>query len=470
MLYNQLPRSSDLKKHIKQNNLHKEITKRRIYWTSAVICAILWSWLYIVDVGRLANIALVAYFTITLVMTIIVSISALIFTYAILYLRNSYKRNKDYKWVFKAVFIWAFAEAFVAWAVAFMWMGKNGSVDNILPFSTLTPFIVISPLKYISRFVGFYGLSSVVMVGIALLVKKELRKYALPYWSILIVLSAVGWYAYRVPSGAKIKTTIVSEQLGEAKQIETDQSKLIITPEYGLDDFSIGSPQKRFADSNHNYYYIGSRQDATSTGHKNVLVFGSRDHGFIKEQDKNRLIVGGEHLSFWVEGMLRIISPTTVSDFQVRRAVVKGNNNIELFAIDDGVVVGSAVCSSIIAPEDYRHFANKGASMLTNSASLEIFKGSRLFNWQHRGFAKFMAVANARPFLQSSNNWQAFAIDKDGNQLTAIDPSNTQLVNVQTNHNKTLYTYVGEWLVYVGIIIVVYDIYKYRRKISKLYN
>lgn len=422
----------------------------------------LWSWLYIVDVGRLAEITWVAYFSITIVLLFIVSISAKIFSLAIIYLKDSYKKIMDWLWILKAVAVWALAEAMVAWLVALVWIGRNGSIDNILPFSTFTPFVVLTPLKYIARFVGFYGLSAVTVVGVALLVFKKTRRYAIGYWTIIVALSLFGWIIYKTPNGTTINATIVAEHLGEPQPINANGTNLIVVPEYGLDEYSQQTISSRFANATNDFNYLGSKQSVVKTGHNNVLVFGNSHRGFIKEQPKNRLIAGGEHLSFWGQGLLELISPSTVSDFQVRREVIKGQEPITAFYIDDNTVVGAAVCSSIISPIDYRNFTKQGATLFTNSASLEIFRGSRLFNWQHRGFAKFMAVANARPFLQSSNNWQAFAIDKDGNQLAEIDPQAAQQVSIETNRKKTPYTLIGEWLPYLGAGFIAYDIYEKR--------
>jgi apolipoprotein N-acyltransferase len=195
------------------------------------------------------------------------------------------------------------------------------------------------------------------------------------------------------------------------------------------------------------------------------LIFGSNKSGFLQQEQKRRLIAGGEYLSFSAEVLMKDFAKATYDDFLVRRAVVKGKDQPKIFTVDSHLILGSAACSGIISTEDYRKLVSQGATVLTNSASLEIFRGSRLFNWEHRGLAKFMAVANARPFLQSSNNWPAFAIDQNGNQFAQIQPVNSTQVLVKTNNPKTLYSKIGEWPVLVGAAMIVYDIwFKYRPK------
>jgi apolipoprotein N-acyltransferase len=123
--------------------------------------------------------------------------------------------------------------------------------------------------------------------------------------------------------------------------------------------------------------------------------------------------------------------------------------------------VAAAVCSSIIAPQDYRTFARSGATVFTNSASLSIFKGSPLFAWQQKSLARFMAVANARYFLQSANAASAYSIDINGKQTAEVKGRSTLLVEAKTNTVKTPYVYSGEWLLYLGfgmvICIMIYE-------------
>src|SRR5690606_2445568 len=104
------------------------------------------------------------------------------------------------------------------------------------------------------------------------------------------------------------------------------------------------------------------------------------------------------------------------------------------------LVVGAEACSSIISSEDYRTLTQKGATILTNSASLEIFNGSKVFNTQHKGMAKFMAVANARPMIQSAMDGSAFIMDHNGSINTSLLPVDTTKATVTTNHKTTPYS------------------------------
>ncbi len=439
------------------------LIKQRMILLLAIFLGFLWSWIFLIDATRLSSSQVTGYITVTAVFLIIVSITTAIFYQAIKYLKREIK-SKQSGWliIIKIIGIWALAEAFIAWAVAIIWMGPNGSLDNILPFASLTPLLMWTPLGYLSRFFGFWGLSAVIVAGIACLIVKRLRKYAIGLWSIIIMLTFLSWLIYRVPTGPTLRVTTVSEHLGSPKLIKPGNSQLIVLPEYGLDNFMSSNINSRILGTNKPVYFVGSQQNSSAAGYTNNLVFGNNQKGFIKTQQKSRLIPGGEYLAYDVIIFLRIFDNATYTNFQLTRAVNKGSSALEPYKINQSLVVGSAVCSSIIQPSDYRRLTNEGATILTNSASLEIFKGSRVFNWQHRGLAKFMAIANDRPFVQASNNWPAFVLDNNGRQLAEVNPVGTSQVNLKSNTRKTPYSLFGEWPVYAGAIILIAQYIKRR--------
>jgi len=243
----------------------------------------------------------------------------------------------------------------------------------------------------------------------------------------------------------------VAERLGETQVIDQAQSQLVVLPEYGLDRYTSETVRLRFA-GDQDVDFVGSQQQ-TDNGKdvRNIFVHGTTS-GFIDQQDKTRLIPAGEYLPYAVEWFLGNWpgGQDILYTFQVRRAVVKGTEPLKPVTLTNGVVVGAAVCSSIISTKDYQQLARVGAEVFTNSASLEIFNGSRVFSVQHKGLSKFMAIANARAFLQSSNDGLAFAIDHNGNVLKSIQPVGSAQVTVQANGAKTPYTYLGEWMSWLG--------------------
>jgi len=373
----------------------------------------------------------------------------------------------------KQVPIWAVPAFFIVWAAveyvvsilsAIIWFGKNGSLDTVLPFASLAPFAAHTPLRYLARFVGFYGLSATVMVLLAVVLVKNLRRYALLTWGIVLMAVCCAWAVYRVPSGPVVKSVIVSETFDKKAKNLPGYYQLVVFPEYGIDQTGQRVDWK-VTKSNGNFYFIGSERVDSDHGHKNVLIFGTERERIIEERPKSRLIPGGEYIPYFVDVVLHGLHANhTLLFFENLSAVEKGPPNYQPLKTNNGYSIGSAVCASIIASEDYRKFVNNGASLLTNSASLGIFE-SRLFTFQHEGLAMFMATANARPFLQSSNYAEAFALDHNGRMLARQSPVGAQEVLANTNTKITPYTKLGDWPAYIGLVILAFYFLKRARRL-----
>ncbi len=445
-------------------NTRRQFKQWRVFWLLSIPSGILWSWLTIIDNTRLSNSASIAYLTIGFVYLVIVFVSTTIFYYAVQHLCTYVEKSKD-SWmqVAKIFFVWAFVEFLVSWILAVVWIGRGGRWDTTVPFSSLTPLLMWTPFRFLTRIVGYYGLSSAFVTAVFILCLKKLRRYSLFYIGIVVSLTLIAWVIYSKPTGVSFTTTIVAEMLDQPTKLPIAGSQLVILPEYGLDKYSSSTVSSRF-DTDNKVYFIGTQQLPQQNGFTNTLIFGDNKTGFQKEEQKSRLIPGGEYLPFLLEVPLRIFAPNTYMNFQVQREVMRGNTKLTPFKINNQIIIGSASCSSIITAEDYRHLVQQGATVLTNSASLEIFRGSRLFNWQHRGLSKFMAVANARPFLQSSNNWHAFALDQNGNQIAEVQPVGTSQINVFANSKTTIYTTLGEWVTFIGALWLALDAFMFIRK------
>ncbi len=423
-----------------------------------LLFAIAWSWLLLVDVGRMADSVVVGYGALLIVYVFLVALSTYIATKASKSGIFSLK-NKSWYSALKIVFCWAAIELFIAWFLVAIFWGSGSSVDDVLPFGSLTPLVMFTPLKFLTRFFGYFGTSAIVGTGILLAFQGiHWRKRALAYWLIVFGLSTGSYLLFQTPTGPLINTTIVSEKLAEPRQINTGSSEFVLLPEYGLDNYESTAVYQRFEPTNGTVFFSGTRLITDNNGSSNVLVYGSNKQGYTEEQTKPRLIVGGEFMPYLMEQTLKHIAPVTYDQFKLRRVVNKGSGQLQTFALPSGIVVGNAACSSIMNPGDYRKLTRDGATVLANSASLEIFRGSRLFGIYHDGFAKFMATSNARPFLQSANNWKAFALDQNGNTLASVQPTGTKDVTIQTNIRKTPYTYLGEWVALIGGLYIAKDL------------
>ena len=422
------------------------------------VVAAMWSWLLLVDVAIISDATLLGLIVAGFAFAAMVLISTLVFALVIRHTHKALvqKNAKPVRQLVEFYAMWAGAELLVSWLVAVVWIGKDGSIDSVLPFASFTPFLMYTPLRFLARLVGFYGLSAIVVTLIMAVAHQKTRKLALPIAMIAIVLSGLMWLPYRRANGNKLSVQVMAETLAERVPATEKDVDLVVFPEYGLDDISDDNLDTRLiAPADREVYFLGSRQDpANGNAVYNNLIFGSSQKGLDRVVPKTRLIPGGEYLPFAVDYGLRVVGAESIlSDFEFSRAVEKGASAVPLYELSDGDVVGSEVCASIIAPNDYRNLTRHGATVLTNSASLEIFR-SPVFDIQQKGLGIFMATANARPFLQSANSSSAFALDHNGSILASTQPVGSAEATIQTNHATTPYTVLGEWVAYIGLALI----------------
>jgi len=399
-------------------------------------------------------------------------LSATIYTKVLEHLLGGIKKTTSWIVLIKLVMWWAATEMFVAWAVSMVWYGSGARFDNILPFTSLSHIAIWTPLGYLSRFVGFFGLSGVAFMILVVAIIKDLRRYFVPVVSIVAIATFYAWGIYKTPSGPTVNTVVVSEHSPNDKlrsSILPVEGSVVIYPEYafnGLDDDLLISNTKPQAPNQVGYFFVGSRLVFEQDKIKNQLIAVDTSKGYVHKIDKSRLIAAGEYLPYVMIALLKVAGANDVIDnFQSTRevSVAKGSPKQMMLEFGD-VKIGAGICSSIIAPEDYRLLAKNGANIFTNSAALEIFSEAKVYGWQHKSMAKFMAIANARTFLQSANTGPSFGFDGNGKQLFSRDTTGTTELSVSLNNRHTLYNIFGEYLVASGFLWMLLDFVKSIKK------
>lgn len=454
-----------------------KITKNPLLTGIVAWYTFMWSWVLFTDTLDLAGNKTQGFIVALLVLAFNVALSSFILWQG--FRAAKWLLDKYSSWSLIAIIpLFALADWLVAWIPSALWIGPQGRLDSILPLATPTLLVINTPLSFGSRLVGFFGLAGFFWAIVALIAHKKYRVFSLIPATILIICSFIGWFIYKTPSGTDFNATIITENLDDhVPPVEGKTSELVIFPEYGMDEITNENFEERIVrteSSEHKTYFLGSQQifpgDGQSVGHLNTMLYGNSTDGITQTQDKYRLIPGGEDLPFLLRTGLRATNQKDTLDyFSYAKGVIKGKQQLQPLRLNEDIVVGAAVCSSIISPQDYRDFTNNGATVLSNSASLTIFKGSPLFAWQQKSFAKFMAIANSRYFLQSANAARAYMLDNNGN--TKAEETGTQTVEVTatTNSAKTPYTIIGDWLPALGALMASYLVikHKYVKKNSK---
>lgn len=356
--------------------------------------------------------------------------------------------------------LFALTDYLVGWLMALFWVGPQAQLDSILPIGSVSFAVLRTPFIFAGRLIGFFGIAGFVWTAAYLIVKKDTRKLALLPVAGLAAMALISAVLFSSNSKPQYRATLVSETLTErVPTIRPTDQKLVLFPEYGLEKATNANIHERITKDKTlpKTYFAGSTQvyKQGRMGHENRLLFGNTQEGITRAQDKYRLIPGGEDAPYLVRIGLRATGQVgTLNYFSYAKAVIKGKQQLKNQNVGDGVVMGLAVCSSIIAPQDYRHFTKSGATVLANSASLKPFGGSRLFAWIQQSMGRFMAVSNNRYFLQSANSASTYAYDNNGKLLGQKYGITTLDARFASIRSRTLYTLVGEWMIWLGAAVV----------------
>ena len=446
-------------KYVKLDN----IKKRWVLIGLVVWYSIAWSWALQTDSLELTGSKWQGVLNAIFVFIINVAIAVYIMKWMIFFAKSLQKKVSKNFIIPTLLLFFAFADFMVAWVPAALWIGPQGRFDSVLPMGSASFLLIHTPLVYAGRFIGFYGLAGFVWTTVYLIFSKSIRRFWFIPLAALSILSIIGWSVYRTTNGVDFNAKLISETLiDRVPAIKPSKEDLVIFPEYGLEK-NTGDKLKERIETNYNpnkkTYFLGSEQvfKGQRFGHENRMAFGNTDDGITDRQDKYRLIPGGEDLPFIMRIILRATNQKATLDyFSINKSVIKGQKQIQPLVMSDSIRVGAALCSSIIAPQDYRAFVREGATVLSNSASLTTFKGSSLFAWEQQSLGRFMAVSNSRYFLQSANSASAYAFDNNGKKIGEVRGKNTIDLSVKTNKQKTFYTIYGELMVLFGGVITLY--------------
>lgn len=445
--------------------------KHRLFLGIFAYCLFCWVWLLEIDLGELASSSFAGKLMLLLTVLALTLLSAFLYTKSLRLLLARLDTTKKWLIPIKLMVWWAATEMFVAWAASFIWYGTGARLDNILPFTSISHFAIWTPLGYLTRFVGIYGLSGVIFMLLVLGLRHDFRRLFIPAFSVVMVLNILAWGMYRTPNGPKVSVMVVSNLSAKddfsGPMMPKDDS-LVVFPEYGFNDTESNEARELFGSRSMDkkVYFIGSRFVYKPGRVMNRLVAGDTEQGYTYQIDKSRLIPMGEYVPYVTVGLFKAIGAQYVLDyFKNNRQITKADGTPQEMLLQLGVSrVGAGVCSSIIAPEDYRLLAKHGANMLTNSAFLGIFSGSKIYSWHQRSMAKLMATANARTFLQAATSGPSFGYDHNGKILFNEVGKWASELPVLLNNRRTPYTILGEYLSFGGVVWMLSSIIKSQKK------
>lgn len=378
---------------------------------------------------------------------------------------------------------------FLALAVSSMWVlvewtrsvwfsiflyGSEATIGDYWNFGSLGLGIINTPLGYLGRLTGMYGLSFVtVFLAVALCALIRRQNYVLFPASVGIVTigAVIGYGGFldatatetlprrnaSVLQNEKIEPQITYNTLVENKT--ATKKDLIVLPEYSklfepeYQIFAARAVNERLTDTGVSIDVskgVESRWFGT-------LEFRNSQGNKVAAQTKELLIPTGEYFPSVFKAFFTLAGQSKiVDDFENNRQVYKGTPP-KVHRTDE-LIIGPVACSGILGRNIFRDLTHQGAEVLTNSASLIDFQFSKSYSHQSQQMARFHAVANSRPFVQASLGAPAFVLDHQGTYIVAPTSVETKFIDFsfQPRDNKTLYTAFGEWvLVASGLVLVV---------------
>lgn len=383
------------------------------------------------------------------------------------------------KWSFVVLpAIWLVAEFLRSVLFSVISYGPNGSIGPFWNFGVLGFAAAVTPLGYLGRIVGLYGLSfAVVAINLAIfwLLNKRF-KLPLIVLGTISVLTIVAVVAFANPKGSSISigavqlpptddnslTTQYQQQLKQDMQqigINNNSIDLLLLPEYSEfftnDDGFAKDITKQYLDNTGGIITSINGSDKEGGNSSNDLVVYSPDGDIVARHEKQFLIPVGEYMPYIIATLLRVTGQSQALEINESTQTIKRGEHKEPTVNVGGRSIGALACSAAIAPELYRSMVAQGAEVLTNSASLGTFTYAPLYHAQSRQMARFDAIANARPFIQASTGAYSYFIDHNGEftyRTTKTGLSFKEL-EIQTNTNLTWYSRFGEWVVFVSLIL-----------------
>lgn len=373
--------------------------------------------------------------------------------------------------------IWVVGEWLRSWLFSIISVGPNTTLGPHWNFATMGFALSPTPLIFSSRLVGLYGLSFIVVavnVAIFWLIQKR-WKLPVIVFAIVGVMALLGYVLYSKPNGPTVNVATLQLGINSDLQVGSinyhDKLKpaaspgtvdVLVMPEYS-DVFQEEATNNIDRDAietiakNNDTPVITSRQRSDGPKLYNTVTVYRPDATVAYEHDKQFLIPVGEAMPYvFIYGFKIFGQSGAVDTNNSSREVSRGLETARAYQLD-GLKVGSMACSGAISPELYRSLAQDNAQLLTNSASLSIFEKAPTYHQQAEQMARFISVANARPYAQATDGSISYILDANGRWLARSSQDKIEMLQheVTTNKTKTLYTRLGEWVVLASIVIII---------------
>lgn len=474
------PRKSEKQPRRSIRQFLQDYPSRHPLWTAfcigLVYFGLIISWMFTIRTAEIAQGIAVKFVAVSagLIMTGSFALGFVLFVwlYRRLGLRLTQRRAL---WMVPA--LWIVTEYLRAIIFSIVSMGPGGRIGPYWTFGNLGYFIAETPLGFAARFGGLYllsGLGALLFVAGYQSWKKRDPLPLLIVASVAGMLSFAGYYIYRIASGPtrtigtvryaykQEATQYSNESYSILEQVPDESLDILVLPEYShyfeeARDEDIPRVQ-RIMRRDDGLVIHSARENIQSLGH-NMLTFQAPNGQVLNQQEKWFVVPAGEYVPYIYQVILAYAGQERLLlDFNNQKSVNRGEK-VETPYVFDGVSYGAHACSGVIAPEFYNQLAQAGANVFSNSAALDTMGVSPLFHIESQNMNRLAAIAHAKPFIQAAKGGPAYIIDHNGQLIGRNYELGGGVVaaDVQANSTKTVYTYLGDWVIYLsGASLVIY--------------
>lgn len=334
---------------------------------------------------------------------------------------------------------WPIAEIIRSYLAAIAGYGPGASISPNYNFGSLAVIVSGTPLVYLSRFVGFFGLTIItVAIAVALYYIFFEKVYLLPA-SFLVLLFAINLYGWNIgnrPYSHEINVSTV--QLGENSKLKEwsgldrppSETDLLVLPEYS-EFLNNKSKEDVLSTLSNDGIAITSVSNGESPSGTNQLQIVNQSGVVVDKQDKTFLIPTGEYLPYAMQAFLKIVGQkSTIEGFTLMQQITPGSTPPRPFK-NSAFTVGAIACSGITSLNEYRQLSHQGSDVLTNSASLAFLSSSSLYHGYAKNMARFHTVSNTKPLVQSSRGGESFIMNKQGRILVSTKENKNVLLSAK---------------------------------------
>lgn len=415
--------------------------RRDFYWTSFIVCGFAYAFLFQMAPQNW-TVALTGWFGFAsralawIMVSFFCAISFWVVGLLLLKIKNFNRQ------LVALPFIWVLGEILRTYLFAVMSFGPGGSLSPNFNWGSIAVSAAGTPLVYASRYVGFFGLSAlVVIVNIAIYLVVLRRKYLLGLSMLLAVsiVSYLGWAKGEVTTANTVSVSVV--HLNERDDLELwdgiawpkDKTDILALPEYS--EF-MSNPDKQQIAGRMSGRGIGvtTVSDGISPDATNQITYFNKRAGVLNKQDKTFLIPTGEFIPYSLQaGFWAMAQDRVMEDFRGSQQLKRGSTPEAPY--DNGsILVGALACSGVNALSEYKRLTADGAEVLVNSASLSFLTSKSLYHVYAHNMARYQAISNNKPFVQASRSGESFIMDNQGRLIARYRGDETKLLEAELSY------------------------------------